>query len=161
MSTKSERTFASWGGTHPAMQRLSVLPCRALRDIPDDDVQRVCEIYINAAHAAMDAAVGSKLDGLLCLLMISAVYAHAVRQNFLIKRPSQLTNVPSNPSNSIRPTVFIPGSCTFACSCTTASWSSAYADTATPSGTNSFTPVARSRNFTMRPPSTNLKSFSL
>ena len=89
--------FINSGGTHPAVVRLAALPLRAFRDIPSEDLARVCNIYIDAAHSAVESAISSRLPASSCLLMLGTVFRHAVR---IIPRQyasSALTTLTSNP----------------------------------------------------------------
>ena len=89
--------FINSGGTHPAVVCLAVLPLRAFRDIPLEDLARVCNIYIDAAHSTVESAICSWLPVSSCLLMLGTVFRHAVR---IIPRQYAslaLTTLTSNP----------------------------------------------------------------
>jgi len=65
--------------TAPAMLRLAGLPRRRLTDIPFNDIARTCQVYIGAAHSAMDCAVLHHIPVTICLDMLKTVFEHAVR----------------------------------------------------------------------------------
>jgi len=74
----SRYEFFNSGGTHPAIVRLSGLPRRARRDLSADELDRVCNIYIDAAHSALEASGGSRYPVAHCLIMLGMAYDHAV-----------------------------------------------------------------------------------